>query len=113
MKFVGVRVVGVGCVGLAVVANQIRFGEERPRPASTCPNLEGIHLQNSANCVNLILGVLAVAPLVTQAIDDKLLVALPQRGNIPSKLIVRLHFVDFAPLLGIDLLQQQTSYAQN
>lgn len=62
--------------------------------------------------MNLVFGVLVVAPLIAQPIDDELLVATPKCGNISTDFIVRLHLVQLSPLFGVDLLQQQTPYAQ-
>lgn len=56
---------------------------------------------------------LQVTPLLSQSINDELLIAIPQRRHISSDFVVRFHFVDLPPLLGIDLLQQQTSHTQN
>lgn len=112
MELVGDGIVGVRRVGLTVVTDQIGFGEESASPTATRADFEGVHLQDAAHRVNLVLGVLEIAPLVTQPIDNLLLIATPKRGNIMTELVVRLHLVQLPPLFGIDLLQQQTPYAQ-
>lgn len=62
--------------------------------------------------MNLVFIIFVVAPLIAQPVDNELLIAAPKCGNISADLVVRLHLVQLSPLFGIDLLQQQTPYAQ-
>lgn len=63
--------------------------------------------------MTLLFGVLLVAPLISQAVNDELLITIPEGGDVSSYFVVRLHLVELPPFVGIDLLQQQTSYAQD
>lgn len=79
----GESVVGVICVGRAIVTHQIRLGEERPGWSSITPaHLKTVNFQDPADSVDFLLAELRELPQVSHAIHDLLLISPPQRWKL-------------------------------